>query len=100
MSHLKQAMKREMTTRNKLGAYLAMLACPCHITMLLFLTAGTAVGTWLGRYNSLLYLVAAGLFLLGVWTMFRPGKSCPVPEQRRKHNDPSGTDDPATHQLQ
>jgi hypothetical protein len=80
MSRLKQAMNRELTRRNKAGAYLAMLTCPCHITMLLFLSAGTVVGTWLGRYNSLLYAMAAGLFVFGVWTMFRPGKSCPVPQ--------------------
>jgi mercuric ion transport protein len=85
MSWLKQAMNREMTRRNKLGAYLAMLTCPCHVVMLLFLTAGTAVGTWLGRYNSLLYIVAAVLFAIGVWTMFHPGKSCPVPKNSKPH---------------
>ncbi len=79
MSWLKQAMYRELTPRNKAGAYMAMLTCPCHVGMLLFLTGGTLIGTWLGRYNQLLYAVAAVLFILGVWTMFRPGKSCPIP---------------------
>jgi len=99
MSRLKQAMKREVTTRNKLGAYLAMLTCPCHIPMLLALTAGTAAGTWLGRYNSLLYVVAAVLFLFGVWTLFHPGKSCPVPKHLRQRTDSSEKDDRITTQA-
>jgi hypothetical protein len=88
MSRLKQTMNRELSDRNKSGAYLAMLTCPCHVTMLLFLSAGTVVGTWLGRYNSLLYAVAAGLFVFGVWTMFKPGKSCPVPQQTPVSHEP------------
>ncbi len=79
MNRLKQAMFRELTARNKAGAYLAMLTCPCHVGVLLFLTGGTVVGAWLGSYNKLLYGVAAVLFVLGVWTMFRSGKSCPRP---------------------
>jgi hypothetical protein len=55
-----------------------MLTCPCHVVMLLFLTGGTAVGTWLGRYDFHLYAVAAVLFVYGVWTMFQAGKSCPI----------------------
>lgn len=78
MSWLKKAMYRELTFQNKAGAYIAMLTCPCHVVMLLFLTAGTVVGTWLGRYNHLLYAVAAVLFIYGVWTMCRSGKSCPI----------------------
>ena len=79
MNRLKQAMFRELTFKNKAGAYLAMLTCPCHVVMLLFLTGGTVVGTWLGTYNKWLYAVAAVLFVFGVWTMFRLGKSCPRP---------------------
>jgi hypothetical protein len=79
MSWLKQVMYRELTFRNKAGAYIAMLTCPCHVGMLLLLTGGTVVGTWLGRYNAILYAVAAVLFIFGVWLMFRPGKSCPIP---------------------
>jgi hypothetical protein len=79
MNRFRQAMNRELTFRNKAGAYLAMLTCPCHVGVLLLLSAGTVVGTWLGRYNYLLYAVAAVLFIFGVWTMFRPGKSCPRP---------------------
>jgi len=77
MNRLKQAMFRELTFRNKVGAYLAMLTCPCHVVLLLFLTAGTVVGAWLAAYDDLLYGLAAVLFVYGVWTMFRPGKSCP-----------------------
>jgi mercuric ion transport protein len=79
MNRLKQALFRELTTKNKAGAFLAMLTCPCHVVMLLFLTGGTVVGAWLGTYNELLYGVAAVLFVFGVWTMLRPGNSCPRP---------------------
>ena len=79
MNSFRQAMSRELTLRNKAGAFLAMATCPCHVVMLLFLTAGTVVGTWLGAYNDLLYGLAAVLFVYGVWTMFNPGKSCPRP---------------------
>ena len=79
MNWFRQAMNRELTVRNKAGAYIAMLTCPCHVGVLLLLTGGTVVGAWLGRYNHLLYGVAAVLFIFGVWTMFRPGKSCPRP---------------------
>lgn len=82
MNRLKQAMSRELTARNKAGAYLAMLTCPCHVVMLLFLTGGTVLGTWLGSYYDQLYAVAAVLFVFGVWTMFRPGKSCPRPSAK------------------
>ena len=79
MNRFRQAMNRELTFRNKAGAYLAMLTCPCHVVMLLFLTGGTVAGAWLGRYNHMLYAVAAVLFIFGVWTMCRSGKSCPLP---------------------
>ena len=79
MKRFKQAMSRELTAKNKAGAYLAMLTCPCHVGVLLFLTGGTAFGAWMGSYNEMFYGVAAVLFLFGVWTMFRPGKSCPLP---------------------
>ena len=38
-----------MSGRNKLGALLAILTCPCHIVMLGFVLTGTVVGTWLWR---------------------------------------------------
>ncbi len=79
MGRLKQAMNRELTPRNKFGAYLALLTCPCHLGVLLVLTGGTVVGTWLGCYSRPFYAVAAVLFVYGVWTMCRPGKSCPLP---------------------
>ncbi|MBA4192153.1 MAG: hypothetical protein C0467_29610 [Planctomycetaceae bacterium] len=78
MSWFKRAMNRELTPRNKAGAYLAMLTCPCHFGVLLLLTGGTVVGTWLGRYSQPFYAVAAILFIYGVWTMCRSGTSCPI----------------------
>jgi mercuric ion transport protein len=72
IASLRNALRREMTPRNKAGALLAVLTCPCHIVMVVFLLAGTAVGTWLAAVRAYLILVFALLFLLGVYLMVRP----------------------------
>ena len=61
-----------MTARNKAGAILAILTCPCHVVMLVFVLAGTAAGAWLAAIREWLYLVFTLLFLTGLWLMFRP----------------------------
>jgi mercuric ion transport protein len=66
-----------MTARNKAGAILAILTCPCHVVMLVFVLAGTAAGAWLAAIREWLYLAFTLLFLTGLWLMFRPDrKSC------------------------
>lgn len=72
IASLRAALRREMTPRNKAGAVLAVLTCPCHVVMVVFLLAGTAVGTWLAAVRAYLILVFALLFLLGVYLMIRP----------------------------
>lgn len=69
---LRAALGREMTPRNKAGALLAVLTCPCHVLAIVFLLAGTAVGTWLAAIRAYLFGGFALLFLVGVYLMIRP----------------------------
>src|SRR5512143_3931491 len=64
-------LRREMTGKNKAGAILAVLTCPCHAVMLIFLLTGTAVGSWLVAVQAYLYLGFSLLFLFGLWLMVR-----------------------------
>lgn len=68
---LRAALRREMTPRNRAGAILAMLTCPCHAVMLLFVLAGTGAGAWLAARQAWLYLAFTLAFLLGLWLMVR-----------------------------
>jgi hypothetical protein len=77
MSTLRAFLFRELTPRNKAGAILAMLTCPCHVVMLVFVLGGTVVGTWLAAIQSYLLLGFAALFVVGLWLMVRRGgESC------------------------
>lgn len=67
-----------MSKRNKMGALLAILACPCHIVMLGFLLTGTAIGTWLLTVRAYLLLAFTLAFLFGLWLMVRPDPSCRI----------------------
>jgi hypothetical protein len=75
LSSLRTALRREMTRRNKAGAYLFMLTCPCHVAMLAFVLAGTAIGSWLVAVRAYLYLTFTLLSLLGLWLMIRPDRT-------------------------
>jgi mercuric ion transport protein len=72
LASIRAVLRREMTRRNKVGALLAILTCPCHVVMILFLLAGTALGTWLAAIRAWLFLGFTLLFLGGLWLMFRP----------------------------
>ena len=77
IASLRAALRREMTPRNKAGAILAVLTCPCHVVMVVFLLAGTAVGTWLAAVRAYLIMAFALLFLFGLYFMIRPDpKAC------------------------
>lgn len=78
MAAFRSAMRREMTGRNKAGALLAILTCPCHVVMLGFVLTGTAVGTWLLAVRAYLILGFTLLFLVGLWLMVRPDRSCRI----------------------
>lgn len=73
MATLREALMREMTPQNKLGAIVVMLTCPCHAVMLIFVLAGTAVGSWLAAVREYLYLAFTLAFLIGLWLMIRRG---------------------------
>ena len=71
MSKLREALFREMSRQNKIGAIVVMLSCPCHAVMLTFVLAGTAVGSWLVAVRAYLYLAFTLAFLVGLWLMIR-----------------------------
>lgn len=71
MATLREALMRQMSRQNKVGAILVMLTCPCHAVMLLFVLGGTAVGTWLAAVRAYLYLAFTLAFLFGLWLMIR-----------------------------
>jgi hypothetical protein len=71
MATLREALYREMSRQNKIGAILVMLTCPCHAVMLTFVLAGTAVGSWLVAVRAYLYLAFTLAFLFGLWLMVR-----------------------------
>jgi hypothetical protein len=78
MAGIRSALRREMSGRNKLGALLAVLTCPCHVVMLGFILAGSAIGTWLLAVRAYLILGFTLLFLFGLWLMVRPDPSCRI----------------------
>ena len=78
MSRVSRALRREMSGRNKMGALLAILTCPCHVVMLGFVLTGSAVGTWLVTVRAYLLLAFTLLFLFGLWLMVRPDPSCRI----------------------
>ena len=62
---------RDMSPRNKLGALLMILTCPCHVVMILFLLGGTAIGGVLAAFRAWLFLAFSLAFLVGLWLMVR-----------------------------
>ena len=78
MTRLRGALRREMGGRNKFGALLAILTCPCHVVMLGFVLTGSAIGTWLVAVRAYVILVFTLLFLFGLWLMVRPDPSCRI----------------------
>lgn len=78
MTDLRGALRRDMSRRNKAGALLAILTCPCHVVMIGFVLTGTAIGTWLLAIRSYVILAFTLLFLFGLWLMLRPDPSCRI----------------------
>ena len=81
-------LRREMTRQNKTGAILAVLTCPCHAVMILFLLTGTAIGSVLAAFRAYVYAGFTLLFLFGLWLMVRratgpcDSDACRVPSDR------------------
>jgi len=65
--------RRPVSRRNRLGALLAILTCPCHIGVAIILLSGTAVGGWLAAQRAWLYVLFTLLFVGGLVLLFRRG---------------------------
>jgi hypothetical protein len=63
--------RRPVSRRNRAGALLAILTCPCHVGVATILLGGTAVGGWLAAQQAWLYLLFAVLFVGGLALLFR-----------------------------
>jgi MerE protein len=65
--------RRPVSRRNRLGALLAILTCPCHIGVAIILLSGTAAGGWLAAQRAWLYVLFTLLFVGGLVLLFRRG---------------------------
>ena len=63
--------QRPLTGRNRLGALIAILTCPCHVGVAIILLSGTAVGGWLAARQEWLYVLFALAFAGGLVVLFR-----------------------------
>ena len=57
--------RRSLSRRNRAGAWLAILTCPCHGALVLYLLAGTAFGSALFAYRGWMYAALAVAFVRG-----------------------------------
>ena len=62
---------RPLTRRNRLGALVAILTCPCHVGVAIILLSGTAVGGWLASQRAWLYVLFTAAFVGGLVALFR-----------------------------
>lgn len=69
---------RPLGRRNHVGAWIAMLTCPCHLGPLLLLTSGTAFGATLYAHRHAAAGVLAALFVVGLVLLFRTDRSCRI----------------------
>jgi hypothetical protein len=69
---------RPLSRRNKLGAWVAMLTCPCHGAMLLYLGLGTAWGATLFAYREWMYGALGVAFVGGLWLFLRRDATCAI----------------------
>jgi hypothetical protein len=73
---------RPLTHRNRFGAWLAMLTCPCHAVALLYLGIGTTWGATLFAYREWMFGALGAAFVAGLWLLFRPTTHvCALPAQ-------------------
>ena len=82
---LRQWGRRTLSRRNRAGAWLAILTCPCHGAVVLYLAAGTAFGSVLLAYRTWMYAALAAAFVAGLWLMIRPDANvCTLEGQARE----------------
>jgi hypothetical protein len=71
---------RPLSRRNRVGALVAMLTCPCHVGVATILLSGTAIGGWLAAQRAWMYAIFAALFAIGLAIFFRRDRdSCALP---------------------
>jgi hypothetical protein len=71
---------RPLSRRNRLGAIVAMLTCPCHVGVATILLSGTAFGGWLAAERAWMYALFTALFALGLAIFVRPDReACALP---------------------
>ena len=63
--------RRPVSRRNRIGALVAILTCPCHVGVAIILLSGTAVGGWLATQRAWLYILFTVLFAGGLVLLFR-----------------------------
>ena len=68
--------QRPVSRRNRLGALVAILTCPCHVGVAIILLSGTAVGGWLAAQRAWLYVLFTLLFVGGLVLLFRRDAAC------------------------
>jgi MFS family permease len=75
---------RPLTRRNRAGAIVAMLTCPCHVGVATILLSGTAIGGWLAAERAWMYALFTALFAAGLAILFRRDReACPLPKSTR-----------------
>ena len=71
---------RPLSRRNRAGAIVAMLTCPCHVGVATVLLSGTAVGGWLAAQRAWMYVLFTALFAVGLAIFVRPDREvCALP---------------------
>jgi hypothetical protein len=82
--------RRTLSPRNRAGAWLAILTCPCHGALVLYLAAGTVFGSALFVYRGWMYAGLAVAFLAGLWMMVRRDTAvCPIEPAAGNRRDTS-----------
>jgi hypothetical protein len=70
--------RRPVTTRNRVGVWLAILTCPCHAGWLIVLASGSAMGAMLAGWEPWLYGAFGAAFVGSLVLAFgRDRSACP-----------------------
>ena len=76
---------RPLSRRNRAGAVVAMVTCPCHVGVATILLSGTAVGGWLAAERAWMYALFTALFAIGLAIFFRPEREvCALPSSNER----------------
>ncbi len=82
-----------LTIRGYVAGVAAFIVCPCHLVLtlplIIFLTAGTAVGAWLANNAIIIYTISFLLFLVGLalavkWLTMDKTQACPIEAQEKQ----------------